>query len=289
MLSILLIMILIIIMTSIMYINKTKEHLLISPAKLYSTNNEEVAICNVKNHSELNSKSSYINIPILMKIKNINPEQRLGIEIVGYKLRIELPKYTHKYTQKELDTNKQTVIKDDMQDYTFLVNKKHNINKIKKPDLTFDINLINDNHKNINVDKDYYHKCTDNTCWYDATVINHVYITPHNLHKISWTNRFGEQETKWIDLYHHNIQVPIQPYIKAVNSFNTGIKINKPDNKNTQGFYYKEIKLEDNCENNFNKNNRLNIPCNENDDCDKYGSYKCLAGYCNSTHMNIDR
>lgn len=245
------------------------ENLLVSPSKLYSTNDESDksrTICNVKNKSELKNKQSYINIDMLMKIKNINPQQRLGAELVGYKMRMELPKYnetniTTEHIDNQMYNNKQHIF-----DYNELVNKE--LNKNNETKLSDDFEITND----LIIDKNYYHKCSENTCWYDVTVINHIYIKPQNIHKISWTNRFGEQETKWTELHLHNIKVPIMPHIKS---------ISKSD------YYYKDIELNASCENYFDKNNTINIPCSSNNECSKYGAYYCNGnGMCETSYIN---
>lgn len=270
--------------------NDIYESLLVSPSNLYTTNNKIHNICNVKHKSELGNKPSYITIDMLMKIKNIDPQKRLGSELVGYKLRMELPKYNIENISNIYDEEQDTY------DYDKLVNEESEIiKKIISSEQNYDLHTQDD----YIVEKDNYNKCANNMCWYNVTVINHIYIKPINIHKISWTNRFGEQETKWTNLNLHNIQVPIKPYVKSMirtlspnisspYSFKDSVETKNLNKIIDHDYYYEHTELDDNCNNYFNKNNILDIKCSTDNECAKYGSYLCdSTKHCNTLHMNI--
>jgi hypothetical protein len=226
------------------YNKMMQENLIVSPSKPYSTNDKNRSICNVRNKSELGNKQSYINIDMLIKIKDIDPRKRLGSELIGYKLRAELSKYkTINIFAKNQDT------KQYMNDYNDMVNKQLAKNNKLMNDV--DISGGLDMPEDLNVDKDYYYKCEDNTCWYNITVVNHIYINPQNIHKISWTNRFGEQETKWVNLHSLNIRVPIMPRVKSVsklfNPLSGATLIGTNKEQINDDYYYEQIEVNDEC------------------------------------------
>lgn len=280
--------------------NTIYENLVVAPTHLYSSNNRGInKICNIKNDNPINGKRSFININTLLKIRNPNPEQRPGIEVVGYKIRINLPDFNVVKPNIEKKKNKKIYC-----DYLKSENQEEIVSETEEI-ISEEINFIKnlENQPDITPDEDYYFNCNTKSCWYNATIINYIYKNPVSLHKIAWYNRYHNLETKWIDLYQYDIHSPIEPYDKLFSQM-----INDNENKYTNSqYYYKKTELDSGLsstytqeqeENNLDCVDKCKIPpkinyfgnidCSKNEDCHKYGSYFCKYGKCDINYININ-
>ncbi len=288
------------------------ENLVVSPTRLFSPHeNIKQNICNVVNNNPINGKKSFIDINTYLNIKSPNINKRPGIELIGYKIRIELPRYKYNPQSKNSVVEEQNYceVNNDSEESNNMINGILNNDLLPE-----DLEMINEtqNSTDLDTDKDYFSSCDKNNCWYNATIVNYVYKKPFSLHKISWYNENYELENKWINLSQYNIQVPIEPYYKAFSQM-----IGDDQNiytDNTKYLFKTELRdeqarqnliknqpIKDSVSNLFNfekcKNNCLTPPkipyfgdisCSKNEDCHKYGSYFCTDGRCQTGYLNFN-
>lgn len=270
------IIILFILILIFIYLQKNKyiqESLIVSPSKLYSHTNTTQEICYIDNINENNETyANYININDYIKIKNNDIDKRLGEELVGKKVRIllyepnlDVPSYLSEI-EEECSEEKS------FQNTTNICNSK-----IELEDLTGyntnDILFTNISHYRRKSNK-------KNSYWYEANIINYnMDYYPCSLHKIQWRNIYESIETRWINLYNYNIEVPIQP--KHILTKN-GLMLDDTSTEDEKKSFYEQIQF--NC--NYEKPKKV-IVCSSNEDCKKYGMTSCYGGFCDSSFYNI--
>ena len=288
------------------------ECLIVSPTKLYSSKPKiNQNICNVINNDNINGKKAFIDVNTYLKIKDPNPNKRPGIELLGYKIRIELPEYTITDIPKvSFEEEEDFCHSEDLSQNVDVPTNNNDVlpNKlevIKQDEISTDLETS----------KEYYFKCSNNKCWYDATVVNYVYKRPFSLHKISWYNKNYQIESKWVNLYDYNINVPIEPYDKSFsqmigdskNKYTNNSKyylktaieqspiMGNPDQKkNNLETLFPESELDESeltCLNDCRTPPKIEyygkIDCSKNEDCYKYGSYYCQDGKCETGYLNM--
>lgn len=289
------------------------ESLVVSPTRLFSSDeNIKQNICNVVNSNPINGKKSFIDINTYLNIKSPNINKRPGIELIGYKIRIELPRFKYSPQSKKnliSEEHDYCQIEEDDENSNPMIDQ--NLNRELFPE---ELETINEtqNKNDLETDKDYSSSCDKNNCWYNATIVNYVYKKPFSLHKISWYNNNYELESKWINLNQYNIQVPIEPYYKAFSQMigdNENIYTNnskylfKTELRDEQAMknLIKDKPVKDSLMNlfNFEKCSKScltppkipyfgEISCSKNEDCHKYGSYFCSDGKCQTGYLNFD-
>lgn len=114
------------------------ESLLVSPIKLYSSNNKQVnKICEIDNNNSSNKESlestsesdqttqsfnyaDYISISDYLSIKNENPNLRPGRELIGKKIRIKLVKFEKEYIPQYIQEEDGDCYSNDSEDSSIL-------------------------------------------------------------------------------------------------------------------------------------------------------------------------
>lgn len=110
---------------------KITESLLVSPIKLYSSNNEQVnQICEIDNNNENQKQitdesgdsneylgyADYISISDYLSIKNENPKLRPGTELIGKRIRIKLARFKREYVPVSIQEEEGDCYSNDSED-----------------------------------------------------------------------------------------------------------------------------------------------------------------------------